>query len=103
MGTKWTLTLTTRTTTENYVEILLHDNGPGIPAGVRERIFDPFFTTKADGEGTGLGLYVCRHIILEHQGTIEIDPDSASGTTVRVTLPAKRLNWYCPKILSKRW
>ncbi|MDZ4186129.1 MAG: ATP-binding protein, partial [Desulfuromonadales bacterium] len=94
MGTKGTLTLTTRSHAEDEVEILLHDSGPGIPAGVRERIFDPFFTTKADGEGTGLGLYVCRHIILEHQGTIEIDSDSESGTTVRVTLPVRRLNKY---------
>jgi signal transduction histidine kinase len=94
MGTKGTLTLTTRTHAEDYAEILLHDSGPGIPAELRERIFDPFFTTKADGEGTGLGLYVCRHIILEHQGTIEIDSSSESGTTVKVTLPAKRLNKY---------
>jgi signal transduction histidine kinase len=91
MGTKGTLTLTTRTTAEGFAEILLHDSGPGIPPEVRARIFDPFFTTKAEGEGTGLGLYVCRHIILEHQGTIEIDSDSESGTTVKVTLPAKRL------------
>ena len=94
MGSKGTLTITTRATSEGTVEILLHDSGPGIPAELRERIFDPFFTTKADGEGTGLGLYVCRHIILEHQGTIEIDSASDSGTTVKVTLPEKRLNKF---------
>lgn len=91
MGSKGVLTLTTRMNEEGQATILLHDNGPGIPAEVRERIFDPFFTTKADGEGTGLGLYVCRHIILEHQGTIEID-SSSEGTSVKVTLPEKRLN-----------
>lgn len=94
MGNKGTLTIATRTTAEGYAEILLHDNGPGIPADVRERIFDPFFTTKPDGEGTGLGLYVCRHIILEHQGTIEIDSSPENGTTVKVTLPEKRLNKF---------
>ena len=39
------------------------DNGPGIPAEIRERIFEPFFTTKPVGQGTGLGLDIVRRLV----------------------------------------
>ena len=62
------------------------DDGPGIPAEIRERIFDPFFTTKPIGHGTGLGLDIVRRLVHRHSG--EIDVDSRSGRTeFRVTLP----------------
>jgi two-component system, NtrC family, sensor kinase len=66
------------------VEII--DNGPGIPAHVLPRIFEPFYTTKAQGEGTGLGLDICRKIVEKHQGTISVD--SVPGRTAfKVVLP----------------
>ena len=63
------------------------DTGPGIPAEIRAKIFEPFFTTKPSGEGTGLGLSLCRGIIEEHGGAIDVDADSGSGTRFTITLP----------------
>jgi PAS domain S-box-containing protein len=70
------------------VEVTITDTGPGIPAAIRQQIFDPFFSTKKDGEGTGLGLYICRTIIAEHEGRIVLNTEEGRGTTFRVLLPA---------------
>jgi signal transduction histidine kinase len=63
------------------------DDGPGIPAEIRDRVFDPFFTTKGVGEGTGLGLDTARRIITERIGG-SIQLESEPGRTVfHVWLP----------------
>jgi signal transduction histidine kinase len=68
------------------IEILFHDQGIGIKKEVMESIFNPFFTTKP--RGTGLGLALCRRIIVErHRGEICIESEDNKGTTVKVTLP----------------
>jgi signal transduction histidine kinase len=67
------------------------DNGPGIPAELRERVFEPYFTTKthASERGTGLGLATVFGIVQSHKGTIEVvDPVDETGARVRVVLPA---------------
>lgn len=69
------------------VEAVIADTGPGIPPEARAQIFDPFFTTKKEGEGTGLGLYICRNIISEHEGRLLLDPSESRGATFRVLLP----------------
>jgi signal transduction histidine kinase len=62
------------------------DNGPGIPAGVRERIFDPFFTTKPVGQGTGLGLDIVRRLVRHNDGDIAVE-STPGRTEFRVDLP----------------
>jgi signal transduction histidine kinase len=62
------------------------DNGPGIPADVRNRIFDPFFTTKPVGKGTGLGLDIVRRLVDNHHGDIDVISEPGR-TEFRVTLP----------------
>lgn len=61
------------------VSICVQDSGPGIPETIQTRIFEPFFTTKALGEGSGLGLDICRKIVECHQGSIRFQ--SIPGNT----------------------
>jgi two-component system, NtrC family, sensor kinase len=76
---------------DSMVEIIIHDNGPGIPEEIRDRIFNPFFTTKEVGKGTGLGLSISHNIIVEkHQGSIDCDSDMNGGTTFTIRLPLRQ-------------
>jgi len=64
------------------------DDGPGIPADVRDRIFEPFFTTKPVGQGTGLGLDIVRKLL--NHNTAHIDVESRPGRTeFKVSLPTE--------------
>lgn len=69
------------------VEISVSDNGPGIPADVKERIFEPFVTTRK--MGTGLGLAITKQIVNAHKGSIKVD-SFPGGTVFTVQLPAER-------------
>src|SRR2546427_7755306 len=71
------------------VRLEFADTGPGIPADVRARIFEPFFTTKPAGEGTGLGLSLCRGIVEDHHGTITVESEPGRGTTFVIELPVE--------------
>lgn len=88
MGGKGTLTLRTARCGD-AIELSVSDTGPGIPAELLESIFSPFFTTKPEGEGTGLGLHICRSLIREHGGEILIDSPPGAGATFRVRLPVQ--------------
>jgi two-component system, NtrC family, nitrogen regulation sensor histidine kinase GlnL len=68
------------------VEIVVTDNGCGIPLELQERIFTPFFSTKS--QGTGLGLSLVQRIIREHEGVVQLNSQPGQGTTVSVLLPA---------------
>lgn len=69
------------------VEILIEDNGPGIPAEMHEKIFDPFFTTKEVGHGSGLGLFIVHDILEMHGGSIRVESRPGEGTTFILWLP----------------
>jgi len=60
------------------VRVLVADNGPGIPAHVRDKIFEPFFTTKGES-GTGLGLWITSDILHKYHGTIRLRSDTREG------------------------
>ena len=76
-------------TPNKQVEIRIMDTGIGIEEETAKRIFDPFFTTKEDGKGSGLGLFVAREIIEEHEGSIKVASVEGEGTTFTITLPVK--------------
>ena len=77
------------------IEISVSDNGPGIPAEIKEKIFQPFFTTKASGEGTGLGLSLSYDIITKgHSGQLTVGskegadlPAGQAGSIFTIILP----------------
>jgi len=82
--------LTVRTKSDNgNVVIEIEDNGPGIPAEIKDKILEPFFTTKKGTQGTGLGLSITNDIIKAHGGNIDIVSVSSERTTLKLTIPGK--------------
>jgi PAS domain S-box-containing protein len=78
----------TRKRGDNTVEILIQDNGPGIPKAIQEKVFNLFFTTKPVGKGTGQGLSLAHAIVVEkHRGKLYFESSSESGTTFHIELP----------------
>lgn len=69
------------------LQLLVDDDGPGVPAESRKRLFEPFYTTKAVGEGTGLGLAVVHGIITEHGGQVQVEDSPLGGARFRVQFP----------------
>jgi signal transduction histidine kinase len=67
--------------------VKITDSGPGIPKEIQDKIFQAFFTTKKQGEGSGLGLDICKKIIEKHKGKIWVDSEPGR-TTFLVLLPA---------------
>jgi signal transduction histidine kinase len=72
--------------TENFFEIRIHDNGPGIPVAIHNSVFDPF-VSFGKPNGTGLGLAIVSKIVQDHAGSVSIEQTSESGTTILVRLP----------------
>ncbi len=71
------------------IEIIVSDNGNGIPASIKEKIYQPFFTTKPTGQGTGLGLSLAYDIITkEHNGTIKVESKEGEGSVFIIQLNA---------------
>jgi signal transduction histidine kinase len=67
------------------VSFYIRDSGLGVAAEDRDRIFSPFFTTKSDG--MGLGLSICRTIVEEHGGTLQLTKSGPAGSTFEMVLP----------------
>jgi len=83
--------ITVRTRARNgLVRLEFEDDGPGIPADVRDRVFEPFYTTKPVGQGTGLGLSLTHGIIERHTGRIWVESDAGVGTRFVIELPVGR-------------
>jgi signal transduction histidine kinase len=70
-----------------HIEIVVKDNGTGIPQKVQDKIFQPFFTTKPAGEGTGLGLSLAYDIIKAHGGEIKVNTNENEGSEFLIQLP----------------
>jgi two-component system NtrC family sensor kinase len=82
------ITLSTRQNNENKtVQLIINDNGIGIPPTNINRIFEPFFTTKDVNEGRGLSLYVAYTMIKEFGGEISVESKENQGTTFTLNLP----------------
>jgi signal transduction histidine kinase len=67
----------------------ISDSGHGLDLAVIDKIFDPFFTTKPHGKGTGLGLFVAKRIVEQHNGRITAKNNPDGGATFTVILPRK--------------
>jgi len=68
------------------IKVKIRDTGIGIDQELMNHLFDPFFTTKEDG--LGLGLYICKQIIEDHDGTLSVESKSGIGTEFSIWLPA---------------
>ncbi len=72
---------------EDYIHVMISDNGVGIAKKRLENIFDPGYTTKGVGVGTGLGLSICYQILQDHKGAIKVKSEVGKGTTFTIILP----------------
>ena len=84
--------ISARVTRDGELQLSVEDDGPGVPAADRERIFEPFFrnqmATESNVPGYGLGLAICRSIVVAHGGRIEVNDRQANGACFSVFLPA---------------
>ncbi len=90
LGTNGVVTVRTRPTQIDGrpgVEVMVSDNGPGIPTEIIGRVFDPFFSTKPAGQGTGLGLFLAYGIVADHRGRFDVK-NGETGALFSIALPA---------------
>jgi two-component system sensor histidine kinase FlrB len=80
------LELLARRAATGRAQIVVSDNGPGVPAQIRQRIFEPFFTTRA--RGNGIGLSIVKSVVEAHGGSVCL-ADAACGATFIIELPAE--------------
>ncbi len=80
------LQLLARRSAEGLAQIIVSDNGPGVPQKIRERIFEPFFTTRA--RGNGIGLSIVKSVVEAHGGGVQL-AESRVGATFVIELPAE--------------
>jgi len=81
-------------------ELVVEDDGPGIPEGEKEQVFDPFFTTKKGGNG--LGLMTVKACASEHGGDVLVDTSELGGARFKVRLPLTISGAACPKAADER-
>jgi two-component system sensor histidine kinase FlrB len=84
------LELLARRSADGRAQIVVSDNGPGVPAHIRERIFEPFFTTRA--RGNGIGLAIVKSVVEAHHGSVclaDAPSGAPAGATFIIDLPAE--------------
>ncbi|MEO0538586.1 MAG: ATP-binding protein [Cyanobacteria bacterium P01_A01_bin.123] len=85
------ITLRTSVIENQWVQIEIADNGPGVPETVQRRVFDPFFTTKSLGKGTGMGMSISYQIITEkHGGKLTCISTPGEGATFIIQIPSRQ-------------
>jgi two-component system NtrC family sensor kinase len=89
IGKEGAITIATRQSRVDVVDLTFSDTGCGIPKEQMDRIFDPFFTTKPPGKGTGLGLSISHSIIVKLGGRITVASEVGKGTTFTIHLPVE--------------
>jgi signal transduction histidine kinase len=77
--------------TARRAEIVVTDDGPGLPDEVRRHLFDPYFSGRTAGRGLGLGLSKCWRIMHAHGGNVEVASEPGGGARFRLLLPASEL------------
>ena len=87
-ATTLNLELLARRAPEGRAQIVVSDDGPGVPANIRERIFEPFFTTRASG--TGIGLSIVKSVVEAHGGSVHLAASSCGASFV-IELPAEEI------------
>jgi signal transduction histidine kinase len=70
-----------------YVDVQIEDTGSGMTSDQMVKIFDPYFTTKQGKNGTGLGLYITKKVVEDHNGSIKVDSTPKVGTTFTIRFP----------------
>jgi signal transduction histidine kinase len=70
-----------------YVDVRVEDTGCGIAPAQMAKIFDPYFTTKQGKSGTGLGLYITKKVVEDHNGSIKVDSTAQAGSSFTIRLP----------------
>jgi signal transduction histidine kinase len=76
----------------SYVDVVIEDSGPGIPADIKDSLFDPYVSSKA--KGSGLGLAIVKRIIEEHSGSVWADSGEWGGTAMHIRLPINAMQTY---------
>ncbi len=84
-GGRREIDIVTSAVDDRYVDIEVHDSGPGIAPSARDAVFEPFVTTKSDG--LGVGLAISRRIVEAHGGKLTFEPGQDGGSVFRVRLP----------------
>ncbi len=74
---------------DHFAQVTVADDGPGISKDVEDHLFEPFVTTRSAGEGTGLGLYLCRRIVEDHDGQLTQMHRAHGGALFVVSLPTE--------------
>lgn len=87
------ITIRTTMIDDEWIQIAIADNGPGIPPDLQSRIFDPFFTTKPMGKGTGIGMSISHQIITEkHRGKLICVSSPNQGAEFMIQIPVRQQN-----------